>query len=189
VTAKIGRHFETPGEFRAWLEKHHGSETELLVVLSRRRTGKRCMTWQESVAEALCFGWIDGVRRSVDDERYTIRFTPRKKGSSWSAVNIRLIGQLEAAGKMMNPGRVAFAARRQGPEGAGYSYEQREASLDARRAREFRKNRAAWAFFASQPPGYRRKAAWWVISAKRAETGDRRLAKLIELSAARKRLA
>ena len=184
--SRPARFFGSAREFRTWLERNHASAGELVVGYHKRHTGKPSMTWPESVAEALCFGWIDGVRRSLDEERYTIRFTPRRKGSRWSAINIRMVGELEAAGRMMEAGRAAFAAR---PAGAGYSYEHRRgAELDAARVRRFKKSKAAWAFFEAQPPGYRSLVAWWVMNAKQEETRERRLTRVIEASAAKKRL-
>ncbi len=128
--------------------------------------------------EALCFGWIDGVRKRVDETSYVIRFTPRKATSTWSAVNIERIGVLEAQGRVRPPGRKAFEARREKKSGI-YSYEQRRAGLGKPYESVFRKNKAAWKFFQARPPGYRKKASWWVTSARREETRRRRLAKLI----------
>lgn len=178
--------FAEAAEFRVWLTRNHRSATELMVGFYRVGSGKPSMTWPESVAEALCFGWIDGVRRRRDAERYTIRFTPRRKESRWSAVNIRLATELEAAGRITEAGRAAFACR--DPASAGYSYERRNAELGAVQVREFRRNKRAWAFFEGQPPGHRRLAAWYVMSAKREETRARRLARLVEASAAGRRL-
>lgn len=180
--------FKSPSEFRTWLEKHHNTARELVVGFHRKNTGRPTITWPESVAEALCFGWIDGIRRRIDGERYTIRFTPRRPGSAWSAVNIRMVLELEAAGRMTPAGRAAFERRRQG-EPAGYSYERRhEAVFDEKRLKAFMRNRAAWAFFEAQPPGYRRMMTWWVMSAKGEDTRDRRLARLVASSAAGKRV-
>lgn len=148
------------------------------------------MTWPESVAEALCYGWIDGLRKRLDDDRYTIRFTPRRPGSKWSAVNIRLIAKLDAAGLLTQAGRAAFEARphKTGPQSEGYKVRKKVATLDAARLRAFKQNKPAWKFFAAQPPGYQNAAAWWVISAKKEETRDSRLAKLIKLSIAEERV-
>ena len=186
-------YFPAAADFRAWLEKNHRTATDLLVGFHKahvRGDDRPCMTWEESVAEALCYGWIDGQRRRLDAERYTIRFTPRRKGSTWSAVNIRLIAELDAAGRMTDAGRAAFDARRHkaGPLAAGYKAQKKHAELDDARARQFRMHAHAWAFFESQPPGYRRAAAWWVMHAKQESTRDRRFAKLIDLSAAGKRV-
>jgi uncharacterized protein YdeI (YjbR/CyaY-like superfamily) len=179
--------YATPEEWRAWLAEHHAGAREDWVGFHRRATGRPSMTWPESVDQALCFGWIDGVRKRVDDERYMIRFTPRTPSSRWSRVNVARVAELEAAGLMHPAGRAAFAARTE--EGA-YSYEQREAAaFDPERERRLRANAAAAAFFAAQPPGYRRTATHWVMSAKRDETRDRRLAQLIADSAAGRRIA
>ena len=180
--------FASPSELRQWFVKHHATAQELLVGYHRKVSGRPTITWPESVAEALCFGWIDGIRRRIDDERYTIRFTPRRRGSSWSAMNIRMVQELEAAGRMMPAGRAAFESRKSA-DPAGYSYERRgEAVFDERRLKRFKKNKAAWAFFEAQPPGYRKTITWWVMSAKQEDTRDRRLAKLIASSAAGKRV-
>jgi uncharacterized protein YdeI (YjbR/CyaY-like superfamily) len=187
------RYFETPAEFRAWLQANHATAAELLVGFHKVHThsrDRRCITWPQSVAEALCFGWIDGLRRRLDDERYTIRFTPRRKGSVWSAINIRMIATLETAGRMTPAGRAAFDARphKTGPQAQGYTYQRRNATLPAPFLREFKKNKTAWAFFRAQPPGYRGLVSWWVTSAKQEATRQRRLARLIETSAGGKRL-
>jgi len=174
--------YATPAEWRAWLERHHASETEHWVGFHKRGTGRPSLTWAESVDQALCFGWIDGVRKGIDDERYMIRFTPRKPRSRWSRVNVARVAELAEQGLMHRAGTAAFEAR---TEVGTYSYEQRdEAALDAERERRLRANAAAWDFFAAQPPWYRRTAVFWVMSAKREETRDRRLARLIADSAA-----
>jgi len=179
--------FRGQAEMRAWLRANHKKAAELHVGFFKKHTGRPSLTWPESVAEALCFGWIDGLRRGLDEDRYTIRFTPRRKGSKWSAVNIRLVAELEAAGRMMDAGRAAFEARVD-KDSPGYKAQKKDGALDAGRLRAFKKNKAAWAFFEAQPPGYRRAAAWWVMQAKQEQTRDRRLARLIEASAARKRM-
>lgn len=176
--------FATPAEFRAWLEEHHAAATELLVGFHKKGSGRPSITWPESVDQALCFGWIDGVRRRIDDESYTIRFTPRKARSTWSAVNVRRVAELTAQGRMRPAGLAAFE-RRSGDRTGIYSYEQRrQAALGEEHERRFRENAKAWEWFQSQPPWYRRAAAWWVISPKRDDTRERRLATLIEDSAA-----
>ena len=175
------QYFATAREFRAWLREHHRREAEVRVGFHKAHTGKAGLTWAESVAEALCFGWIDGVRKRVDAERYVIRFSPRKRGSTWSAVNIRMVEELEASGRMMAAGREAFRARRESRSKV-YSYEQEGARLGAGREREFRKAKAAWAYFAAQAPWYRKKAAWWVESAKQEKTREARFRKLVEAS-------
>jgi uncharacterized protein YdeI (YjbR/CyaY-like superfamily) len=180
--------FTTPAEFRAWLEEHAADETEVVVGFYKKATGRPTMTWTEAVREALCFGWIDGIRRSIDAESYSNRFTPRKPGSNWSAVNIRHVEELKRAGRMTPAGLAAFEARAPARTGV-YSYEQRyDARLDAAQEQQFRSSPAAWEFFQSQPPGYRQTAIFWVVSAKREETRARRLATLIDDSANGRRI-
>jgi uncharacterized protein YdeI (YjbR/CyaY-like superfamily) len=176
--------FERPTDFRAWLEQHHDSEPELWVGYYKRASGKPSMTWPESVDEALCFGWIDGVRKSIDAERYMIRFTPRRARSVWSAVNIERVTALTREGRMRPAGRVAFEARREDRSGI-YSYEQREeAVLDPAYEKRFRAKKKAWADFELRPAWYRQAVIRWVMTAKKEETRERRLATLIEDSAA-----
>ena len=181
--------FATPAKFRRWLEAHHENDKELLVGFYKRGSAKESITWPESVDEALCFGWIDGVRRRIDDEAYSIRFTPRKRTSIWSAVNVARVAALTALGKMRPAGLAAFAART--PEKTGsYAFERAEAAtLTPAQEKKLRANRKAAAFFDAQPPWYRRTATHWVISAKREETRERRLATLIADSAAGRTLA
>jgi len=175
--------FSSPAEFRDWLDAHHTTARELWVGFHRKGTGRPSMTWPESVAEALCVGWIDGVRRGVDGERYAIRFTPRKAASTWSAVNVAMMERLTAEGRVRDAGRAAFE-RRSAAKTAIYAYENRDAAaFDAESERAFRKNRKAWAWFEARPAGYRRQTTWWVMSAKRAETRAKRLAELIACSA------
>lgn len=177
------RFFATPAKFRTWLEAHHASHTELLVGFYKKASGKPSITWPESVDEALCFGWIDGIRKTIDDVSYTIRFTPRKARSIWSAVNVKRAKELIAAGRMHPAGLQAFE-KREAARSQIYSYEQRhEAVFDEETEREFRASAAAWAFFQEQPPAYRRTATYWVLTAKQAETRRRRLATLIDDSA------
>jgi uncharacterized protein YdeI (YjbR/CyaY-like superfamily) len=188
TTAGSPRFFATAAEFRAWLEAHHASAIELWVGFQKKGTGRPSLTWPESVAEALCFGWIDGVRKSLDAESYVIRFTPRKPDSIWSAVNLAKMDELIAGGRVA-PAGLAARERRTAKRSAIYAYEQRhEAAFDPALERRFRAARRAWSFFAAQPPGYRRLATYWVASAKREETRARRLAQLIECSAAGERL-
>ena len=175
--------FKSPSDFRKWLAVHHANAKELLVGFYKKGTGKQSITWPESVDEALCFGWIDGIRRRIDDDSYSIRFTPRKASSTWSAVNIGRVNELIREGRMAPAGEKAFAARKENRSGI-YSYEQRSAELIEPYAGKLRRNKAALKFFASQPPSYRKAANWWVISAKQEETRLRRLEKLISLSAA-----
>jgi uncharacterized protein YdeI (YjbR/CyaY-like superfamily) len=178
------RFFATPAAFRTWLERNHATETELLVGFHKRATGTPCMTWPESVDEALCFGWIDAVRRRIDANSYSIRFTRRKPTSIWSANNVRKVEALRAAGKMQPAGERAFAQRK-AHKTAVYSFERTEAAvLPPTYAGRFRANKAAHAYFEAQPPWYRRTSIHWVISAKKEETRERRLATLIADSAA-----
>jgi uncharacterized protein YdeI (YjbR/CyaY-like superfamily) len=175
--------FATAEAFRAWLEAHHAGEQELLVGYYKKGSGKPSITWPESVDQALCFGWIDGVRRGRDDTSYTIRFTPRKRRSIWSAVNIRRFKELAELGLVHPAGHKAFAARAD-ERSAVYAYEQRDnAVLDAAAEQQFRQNARAWEFFQDQPAGYRKTAIWWVISAKKEETRNKRLVTLIDDSA------
>jgi uncharacterized protein YdeI (YjbR/CyaY-like superfamily) len=174
--------FAGPAEFRRWLELNHDRERELVVGFWKTSTGKPSMTWAQSVDEALCFGWIDGVRRSLGDESYTIRFTPRRRGSVWSAVNVRRARELIELGRMTSAGLKAFEARRANRSGI-YSYEQRSTELPEPYAEGLRANAAAWEFFQSRPASYRKAAMWWIVSAKKEETRLRRLTMLIEDSA------
>ena len=175
--------FPSAEAFREWLEAHHGTERELLVGFHKKATGRPTMTWSESVDEALCFGWIDGVRRSVDEERYTIRFTPRQPKSIWSRVNMAKVETLIAEGRMRAAGMAAWERRTEERSGI-YSFERDAMSFDADLERRFRKHAKAWRFFAAQPPGYRKQMTARVMSAKRAETRERRLTQLIADSAA-----
>ena len=180
--------FATPAELRRWFAKNAAKEGEILVGFHKKGSGLPSITWPESVDEALCVGWIDGVRRRVDDTSYTIRFTPRRPGSMWSAINIAKVKELTAAGRMKPAGLAAFATRR--ADRSGYSYEQliTSAAFAPEQEKRFRKNARAWRFFSAQPPGYRGHAAFWVTSAKKEETRERRLATLIADSAAGRRL-
>jgi uncharacterized protein YdeI (YjbR/CyaY-like superfamily) len=182
------RFFATPAAFRAWLDANHDHATELLVGFYKKGSGKPSITWPESVDEALCYGWIDGVRRSLGDESYTIRFTPRKPRSIWSNVNVAKVQALLAAGRM-TPAGIAAWERRDPVRSGLYSFERAEpAALDEQLQRRFARNRSAWKYFQAQPPGYRKLATHYVTSAKRAETRERRLAVLIECSARGERL-
>jgi len=182
------RFFRTPEAFRKWLEKNHDAKDELLVGFYKKGSGRPSMTWPESVDEALSFGWIDGVRKRIDDESYSIRFTPRRKGSIWSAVNIERVSELRNEGRMRPAGLRAFEARTE-RKSRVYSYENGMGQLDPEQDRAFRANREAWTYFIAQPPGYRRMAIHWVTSAKREATRARRLGLLIEDSAKGLRLA
>jgi uncharacterized protein YdeI (YjbR/CyaY-like superfamily) len=180
--------FGNPEEFRAWLEKHGAKEGELLVGFHKVGTGKPSLTWPQSVDEALCFGWIDGVRKRIDDGAYQIRFTPRKAKSTWSAVNVRRVEALVAEGRMRPAGLEAFARRLEANSGI-YSYEQAALlALTPDEVKAFRRNKAAWAYFDAVAPSYRKAVTHWIASAKKEETRARRLAKLIESCAAGVRL-
>lgn len=179
--------FADAAAFRAWLTKNHASATELAVGYYRKETGVPSITWPESVDAALCFGWIDGVRRKVDEKSYSVRFTPRKPRSIWSAVNIGRVAEMERLGLMHAAGREAFARRLESRSGV-YSFEQAEVKFDAASIKAFRAQPEAWKFFRAQAPFYVRTATWWVISAKRDETKAARLKKLIEVSGAGTRL-
>jgi uncharacterized protein YdeI (YjbR/CyaY-like superfamily) len=174
--------FRTPAEFRRWLERHHARASELLVGFHKVTSGRPSISWPEAVDEALCFGWIDGIRRRVDERSYTIRFTPRRPGSTWSAVNTSRASALAAEGRMSAAGLKAFEARRANRAGR-YSYEQRPQRLVAPYARMLSRNAPARKFFLAQTPSYRRAATWWVLSAKKEETRLKRARTLIELSA------
>jgi uncharacterized protein YdeI (YjbR/CyaY-like superfamily) len=174
--------FETARDFRAWLLKHGATETELIVGFYKRDSGRPSMTWPESVDEALCFGWIDGVRTRIDEISYKIRFTPRKSTSTWSAINIKRVQVLQDEGRMQKAGLEAFSHRR-AVKSKIYAYEQAvQAELDPNDEAQFRRNKKAWKFFEAQPPRYRHQMVWRIISAKRPETRRARLAKLIEAS-------
>jgi uncharacterized protein YdeI (YjbR/CyaY-like superfamily) len=179
--------FKSPDEFCEWLEEHHASARELWVGFYKKASGRPSMTWPEAVDEALCFGWIDGIRKSVDPVSYTIRFTPRKPRSIWSAVNIKLAEELTRQGRMRPAGRRAYEARLENRSGI-YSYERRAAELDGHYGGQLRRNKEAWAFYQAQPPSYRKAANWWVLSAKREETRLKRLGQLIEDSARGRRI-
>ena len=172
--------FPSLSAWHAWLEEHHEKHEELWVGFHKVGSGKPSVTWPEAVDGALCFGWIDGVRKSLDQNRYVIRFTPRRVRSVWSAVNIKRVPELSSLGLMRPAGLQAFE-RRTGDRSEIYAYEQRKgAKLDGVYEKQFRANKKAWEFFREQPPWYQRTASWWVISAKREETRLKRLAQLIE---------
>ena len=175
--------FESPQEFYDWLEEHHEAEDEVYVGFHKQHTGKRAMSWSEAVDQALCFGWIDSRADGIDDDRYMQRFTPRKPGSNWSKINVEKVARLEQAGLMRPAGRAAFERRKDAKTGV-YSFESESAELPAAYEERLRANEAAAAYFDRKPPWYRRTAAHWVTSAKREETRERRLAQLIEDSAA-----
>lgn len=175
------RFFATPARLRAWLEANHAKAPELWVGMYRKATGKKSVTWPEVVDQALSFGWIDGVRYGLDDDSFATRLTPRRARSTWSAVNIKRVGELERLGLMRAAGRKAFAARDE-ERSRIYSYENRHLGLDPKLESAFKKHSVAWGFYSAQPPWYRNTAAYWVSSAKREETRARRFEKLIEHS-------
>jgi uncharacterized protein YdeI (YjbR/CyaY-like superfamily) len=180
-------YFSSQKEFRKWLVKNHAAASELFVGFHKKSSGKKGATYSEALDEALCFGWIDGVRRSVNAESYTIRFTPRKSKSIWSLVNVRHVERLRKAEKMAEPGLKAFAAREKRRTGI-YSFEQKRPGLSAKYKKLFSANARAWEFFAKQAPWYQRTAGYWASSAKQEKTRMRRLAKLMEVSANGRRL-
>lgn len=180
--------FATPADFRAWLRAHHKEARELWVGFHKKASGRPSITWPESVDEALCVGWIDGIRKGIDGDSYKIRFTPRKPTSTWSAINIARVAELTKAGRMLPAGTEAFA-RRSESKSRTYAYENRAAAkFSPSDERRFRAVSAAWKFFQAQPPSYRKLATWWVISAKRPETREQRLTRLIAESAAARRI-
>jgi uncharacterized protein YdeI (YjbR/CyaY-like superfamily) len=171
--------FTSAADFRAWLEENYATAHELWIGFYKKSSGQTGMTYLEAVDQALCFGWIDGIRKTVDVASYTNRFTPRKKKSTWSAVNIKRVAELTQAGLMHPSGIAAFEERDQARSGS-YSYEQDERTLAEPYEAAFREHPAAWTFFQAQPPGQRRLAGHWVMSAKKEETRLRRLTTLIE---------
>ena len=177
------RFFASPAEWRRWLAAHHDNENEVWVGFYKKASGRPSISWPESVDEALCFGWIDGIRKSLDELSYVIRFTPRRAGSTWSAVNVRRVKELTKGRRMRQPGVRAYRVRTD-EKTAVYSFEQRRTvTLPAPYEREFRTNEPAWRFFTAQAPWYQRTCTWWVITAKREETRLKRLRTLIANSA------
>jgi len=171
--------FASAEEFREWLAKHHATSAELWVGLYKKSAKQKGATYGEALDEALCYGWIDGVRQSIDGSSYKIRFTPRRPGSIWSLLNVRHVARLKKLGRMAAPGLAAFAARRRERTGV-YAFEQQRPGLSAKHKKLFRSRRRAWAFFSGQARSYQRTAGYWVSSAKHEETQLRRLAALIE---------
>jgi uncharacterized protein YdeI (YjbR/CyaY-like superfamily) len=176
------RFFPSPAALRAWFARHHKESRELWVGYYKRGTGRPSVSWPESVDEALCVGWIDGIRKSIDGESYKIRFTPRKRTSTWSAINIKRVGVLKKEGRMQPGGLEAFRCRKENTSGI-YSYEQRSENLAPPYDALLKKNKAAWQYFQERPVWYRKAAGWWVVSAKKEETRLKRLGALIECSA------
>jgi uncharacterized protein YdeI (YjbR/CyaY-like superfamily) len=184
----VATFFETADEFAEWLRRHGENTPELIVGYYKQGTKRASMTWPESVDAALCFGWIDGVRKRIDEHSYQIRFTPRKRHSTWSALNLQRVRVLRREGRLREPGLKAYSFRRQ-EKSRIYSYEQRKTALLTRgEEARFRKAKAAWKFFSAQPLGYRHLVVWRIVSAKRAETRANRLAALIEASHEQSRL-
>jgi uncharacterized protein YdeI (YjbR/CyaY-like superfamily) len=171
--------FKSSDEFRAWLEENHAKAQELWLGFFKKSAPEKGITYQEAVDQALCYGWIDGVRKGLDETSYTIRLSPRKPRSIWSAVNLKRFGELAELGQVRPPGHKVFEERDQKRSGL-YSYEQRNAGLDSSYQKQLEANEKAWAFFRAQPPWYQRTASWWVMSAKKEETRLKRLAALIE---------
>lgn len=179
--------FKTQDEFREWLDKNHQSETEVWVGYYKAGTGKQCMSYSESVDQALCFGWIDGIRKSVDAESYCNRFTPRKPKSKWSAVNIAKVKELTRLGLMEPAGLAAYSYCRE-ENSKVYSFENPEKTLPVEFEAIFAQNHAAWEFFRKQPPSYKKMAVHWIFDAKQDKTRLARLSKIIEASENQTRL-
>jgi uncharacterized protein YdeI (YjbR/CyaY-like superfamily) len=171
--------FETPAAFRAWLTKNHKTASELIVGYYKKSSGKPSIDWPQSVDEALCFGWIDGVRHSLGEDAYTIRFTPRRAGSNWSAINIARMAELTKLKRVHRAGHTAFE-KRTDAKSRIYSYEQKdEPVFEGPLGKKFKANKKAWEFFCGLPPGYRKGETRWVLGAKQEETRQRRLDKLM----------
>jgi uncharacterized protein YdeI (YjbR/CyaY-like superfamily) len=176
--------FASPAELRDWLDANHETAAELWLGYHKKATGRPTVSWSEAVDEALCVGWIDSVRYSIDAERSRQRFTPRRKGSNWSSINIAKVAELTAEGRMRPAGLAAFEQRAEAKSGV-YSYENRHvAAFNPAEEAAFRAEATAWAWFESRPPSFRTAATWWVVSAKRDETRQRRFAELVAESAA-----
>jgi uncharacterized protein YdeI (YjbR/CyaY-like superfamily) len=183
VSHEDARFFDAPADFRTWLDANHGKASELWVGYWKKGSGRLGITYGESVDEALAFGWIDGLTRKIDEDRYATRFTPRRPTSNWSEANIRRVTELEAEGRMTAAGMRAFAMRSLRQPGE-FTYETRPPDLPEPYAERFRRNQAAWRFWSAQRPSYRKSMTWWVVSAKREETRLGRLEALITESAA-----
>lgn len=178
--------FKTAADWRHWLEKNHAKADEIILGLVKKGADLRGIGYREALDEALCHGWIDGVRRTIDDKRWTVRFTSRRKGSVWSEVNRKRVAELKRDGRMAEPGLGVFNGRDRSKQ-ERYSYEN-AAAFDPADEERFKADKKAWAFFASMPPSYRRQATFWVVSARRLETRMRRLSTLIEDSSAGRRI-
>jgi len=173
--------FPTPADFRKWLTENHHKVTEQWIGFYKKNSGIPSITWPESVDEALCYGWIDGLRKSIDEESYMIRFTPRKPSSHWSAVNLKKVAELKKLGLMEKPGLEVFN-KRKAEKSAQASYERGVVEMDPSYEKQFRQNTKAWAYWEGKAPSYRKQCTWWVMSAKKEETRSKRLAILIESS-------
>jgi uncharacterized protein YdeI (YjbR/CyaY-like superfamily) len=178
VSAMKATFFKSAEEFRSWLEKNHDKQQELLLGFYKKASGKGGITHREALDEALAFGWIDGVVKTLDESSYTIRFTPRRPKSIWSLVNIKRVGELKKLGLMRPSGLAAFEGRDL-EKAQRYSYERKTSKLDGELEKKFKANKKAWEFFQAQPPGYQKVISWWIISAKQEETRFRRLERLI----------
>jgi uncharacterized protein YdeI (YjbR/CyaY-like superfamily) len=178
VSAMKATFFKSAEEFRSWLEKNHDKQQELLLGFYKKASGKGGITHREALDEALAFGWIDGVVKTLDESSYTIRFTPRRPKSIWSLVNIKRVGELKKLGLMRPSGLAAFEGRDL-EKAQRYSYERKTSTLDGELEKKFKANKKAWEFFQAQPPGYQKVISWWIISAKQEETRFRRLERLI----------
>jgi len=174
-------YFQDQNEFRKWLAKNHNRESEIIVGYYKTATGKPSLTWSESVDQALCYGWIDGIRRSIDEERYCIRFTPRKPTSIWSNVNINKVEELKKKRLMKEPGLQVYNNRKDSKSGI-YSFEKEAAKLDDDAERLFKSNQIAWDFFMKQAPSYRKTRIYWIMSARQEATRISRLNKLVQAS-------
>lgn len=181
------RFFGTAGELRRWLEKNYSKSEELWIGFYKKDSGKGGITYAQALDEALCYGWIDGIRKKLDEESFTTRFTPRKPKSIWSNVNVGHVARLTKEGRMQPPGIAAYEKKNDARSGI-YAFEREIAELEPQMLKQFKRERVAWKYFDAQPPYYRRLASWWVISAKRDETRMKRLEQLIELSAREERL-
>ena len=179
--------FASPAEFRRWLTRHHSTAGEIILALAKKDSGLPTLTYRQALDEALCFGWIYGVTRRIDDRLYAVRFTPRRARSYWSAVNLRRYAELDALGRIALPGRTCYEGRDRVARGR-YSFEHQPTRLSAALTRRFKAAAAAWTFFCAQPQGYRRTATFWVMSAAKDETRERRLAALIDDSSHGRRL-
>lgn len=183
----IPKFFKSPTELRKWFKKNHSVKDELWVGYYKKDSGKPSITWPQSVDEALCFGWIDGIRKSINGVSYKIRFTPRRTKSVWSTINIKRVGELKKLGLMQTAGLKAFDARKDNRSEI-YSYEQRQAELIDPYKKIIKKNKQAWEFFNTQSPYYKKTISWWIASAKKEVTRLKRLEKLIQYSAQKKKI-